>query len=624
LDDVSASESFGWEIQSTYRVTSDSQWDRQPCMIQDNSGGFITFFTSYSEGTYNIRSSVSDDGVAWSRPTAITSETNPTQGNLGPSAIKDHNGVYWLSYYKESSGIWIAGSSDGVNWNTFTQVTYYDYQSSSWCRQPSLIQDKNGKYWLAYESSIHRSDILVQGSSDGVNWDTQVQVTPGTETELSPCLMQDASGTYWLVWCRLDGTIWISSSKDGVNWDQQRQIETEMTAFNPQLAQDSNGNYVIAWLDSNVARQGRAWITSSQDCLNWRSPQQIIVGIDFFHLMQDVNGKYHLIFTSDNQGDDDIWMMTLSQGNVRSPPWPSLPEGGLSVRYTNITEIHDDKLKVTWATRDTSGWSGHQVKLKIWSCKLPINEENPWTLIAEWNLGAVGSGNGYSSMQTITGLVTQYGSPVRNEERTHPIDGTANYWIWESDIIGNFSELLLPDYDIQFAAEVDQSPIVYYGDLPYYGQTQTGDYYRSSNPTSPTSSASPQERNILTITTNSSVSALSFDSQKKELSFNVEGPSETTGYINVSILKSLLSDVSGLKIYLDGNQLDYTYESKGDSWIICFTYSHSTHRVTINLQSSTLDENQIGQILVFALPIAVIILFFVVTRLKDRKTKTSE
>jgi hypothetical protein len=333
LNDSTVSEPFGWEIQSTYQVTNDNQLDKQPCMIQDGSGRFITFFTSFSVGGYNIRSSVSNDGITWSTPATITSN----QDCLHPSAIEDRNGIYWLSWYEDGSGIWITSSRDGLIWDTPKQITSYDKTAYSWCRNPSLIQDKDGKYWLAYESSIHRSDILVRSSRDGITWDTPIQITPGTEVESNPCLMQDSLGTYWITWGRSEGgTMWISSSKNGEKWNQPRQIETGMTAFSPKLIQDSNGNYVIICSDSATARQGKVWITSSQDCVNWQSPQQLIVGTDFCYLMQDINGKYRVTFTADNQGNDDIWSMTLSQGIV-SPLWPPLPEGGLSVRYTNVT-----------------------------------------------------------------------------------------------------------------------------------------------------------------------------------------------------------------------------------------------------------------------------------------------
>jgi hypothetical protein len=51
---------------------------------------------------------------------------------------------------------------------------------------------------------------------------------------------------------------------------------------------------------------------------------------------------------------------------------------------------------------------------------------------------------------------------------------------------------------------------------------------------------------------------------------------------------------------LDGNRLDYSSEMQSDSWFVFFSYSHSTHQVSIALSSSqttqpTTVPNESGQ-----------------------------
>jgi hypothetical protein len=94
-----------------------------------------------------------------------------------------------------------------------------------------------------------------------------------------------------------------------------------------------------------------------------------------------------------------------------------------------------------------------------------------------------------------------------------------------------------------------------------------------------------KEQNVFSVTSNSTVSQFSFNSTSRELSFTVSGPSGTTGYVNVYIAKSLIGDISTLKVYLDGNQIDYTAVSTNASWLLHFTYQHSTHRVIVSLGS---------------------------------------
>jgi len=93
-----------------------------------------------------------------------------------------------------------------------------------------------------------------------------------------------------------------------------------------------------------------------------------------------------------------------------------------------------------------------------------------------------------------------------------------------------------------------------------------------------------EEQNVFSVTSNSTVSELAFNSTSKELSFTVTGPSGTTGYVNVYIAKTLVENIADVKVYLDGDQLNYTITSIDDSWLLHFTYQHSTHTITISLR----------------------------------------
>jgi hypothetical protein len=87
------------------------------------------------------------------------------------------------------------------------------------------------------------------------------------------------------------------------------------------------------------------------------------------------------------------------------------------------------------------------------------------------------------------------------------------------------------------------------------------------------------------IISNSTLSDLVFNSTNKTLSFTVSGPSGTQGYTNVTIAKTLIENISQLEVYLDGNQINYTATSTDFTWVIHFTYPHSTHKVVITSSS---------------------------------------
>ncbi|MCW4000146.1 MAG: hypothetical protein NWE93_07890 [Candidatus Bathyarchaeota archaeon] len=87
--------------------------------------------------------------------------------------------------------------------------------------------------------------------------------------------------------------------------------------------------------------------------------------------------------------------------------------------------------------------------------------------------------------------------------------------------------------------------------------------------------------NTFSLTSNSTLTSLIFNSTSQELSFSVNGTTGTTGYVSIFIPKTLVSNTSSLKIYLDETPITYTATEQGDSILVTFTYHHSAHKVTI-------------------------------------------
>ena len=99
-----------------------------------------------------------------------------------------------------------------------------------------------------------------------------------------------------------------------------------------------------------------------------------------------------------------------------------------------------------------------------------------------------------------------------------------------------------------------------------------------------------QNQQVFFVESNSTVTALAFNSTSSELSFTVNGPSETTGYVKITIAKTLVANAENIKVYVDGNQLNYDVTSNPDSWLLSFTYTHSTHNVMINLAANEPED----------------------------------
>jgi hypothetical protein len=92
-----------------------------------------------------------------------------------------------------------------------------------------------------------------------------------------------------------------------------------------------------------------------------------------------------------------------------------------------------------------------------------------------------------------------------------------------------------------------------------------------------------QDQTVFFVESNSTVTELAFNSTSSELSFSVTGPSRTTGFVRATVAKSLIANYTGVKVYLDGNQLNCSIIPVNDSWLVEFSYSHSTHQISMRL-----------------------------------------
>jgi len=95
------------------------------------------------------------------------------------------------------------------------------------------------------------------------------------------------------------------------------------------------------------------------------------------------------------------------------------------------------------------------------------------------------------------------------------------------------------------------------------------------------------DKDVFSVTSNSTVSSLVFDSENQELSFTVTGPSGTAGYVDVYVAKNIVKDINDVKAHVDDSEVNYTSSSIQDSWLIHLTYQHSSHEVILSFDPET-------------------------------------
>lgn len=113
-------------------------------------------------------------------------------------------------------------------------------------------------------------------------------------------------------------------------------------------------------------------------------------------------------------------------------------------------------------------------------------------------------------------------------------------------------------------------------DLPWHGV----DDYPLINPVNPILVFWANEIFPLSIGSNSTVSAFAFDQAYKEITFNVIGPANTTGFLTISIPSSLLA--GPWAILLDGNAVNEATITKNETFTtINLSYDYISHSIQI-------------------------------------------
>jgi hypothetical protein len=116
-----------------------------------------------------------------------------------------------------------------------------------------------------------------------------------------------------------------------------------------------------------------------------------------------------------------------------------------------------------------------------------------------------------------------------------------------------------------------------------------GDYASASN-TKNISVLNDGAQTVFLAESNSTLSSLSFNSTSNEISFNVQGPTGTKGYVRFMVSKTMVPNMDGMKLLVDGQDTQCKINSDDNFWLLTFNYSHSTHNVMIKLQSIQVPE----------------------------------
>jgi parallel beta-helix repeat protein len=292
-------------------------------------------------------------------------------------------------------------------------------------------------------------------------------------------------------------------------------------------------------------------------------------------------------YAFDNLGfsDGDMWVnsepMTWNQNNDR---WEYEATTDLiGPQSFAVTNILDNTYGLTTFV-DKVG----PVTLTIWGDpELLINLESE-TSFLDYKINVQGSLN-YPNGTGVGNALVLMSYKVMGGETWNEISSTT------TDSQGHYSAVWIPTATGNFLLKCE-----------YKGDNEK--YLRPVETVSSIAVIPSEEEYVFSVVSNSTISELAFNSTSKELGFSVSGPDGTKGYVNVSIAKKLLPSISGMRVFLDGDEIEYKVSSTSDAWVLNFEYTHSKHKVSITLGSGKrFYQNPLvyGVVIIFLITIVI-------------------
>lgn len=257
------------------RLTTDSEFDGIPAIIQTSNRAIWIFWSKYEVGNYEIFYTTSfDEGDTWSPeiPLAINSSDNTSV-----SVFQASNGAIWVVWASDRFGnyeIFYKISSDlGTSWSNDTQLTFHPDHDLG----PAIYQLSNGTIWVVWASNRSGGhDLYLKASSDGgASWSDDTRLTEDPNFDKSPSIVQTSDDRIWVVWGSDktgNGDIYCMTY-NGSQWLEETQLTSGPNVdTNPHVLQTLNGELWIFYsqrLPNDLAADDIYYMYSSDNGVNW-------------------------------------------------------------------------------------------------------------------------------------------------------------------------------------------------------------------------------------------------------------------------------------------------------------------------------------------------------------------
>ncbi len=306
-------------VQPVVQVSTDTDDDYDPALVQAADGTLLAVWYSYRSGTADLWYKTSgDDGATWSTAGQLATET---YRDYDPALARAADDTLWLVWRSRESGnydLWYKTSTDdGASWSAATQLTT-DPGPTMILLSRAPPTEPSGSRGFPTALAPTRSGTRRGTPGTGV-WSADTQLTAGTDENYDPTIAQAADGKIWVVW-EWDGVlVYRTTSNGGASWSAVAEIDGDCCPWAPSLARAGDGSLWLASVDySQIAQQ-----TSGDDGATWstRHPWTRFEGWDQAPYLAALDGgRLALVWESERSENDDIWFGILGEREDLNPP----------------------------------------------------------------------------------------------------------------------------------------------------------------------------------------------------------------------------------------------------------------------------------------------------------------
>ena len=178
------------------RLTTNSSVDEFPSVMQDTDGDIWVVWSSNRNGNFEIHYQIYDNKTkAWQSIGQLTS--NSTSSDRDPSIMQDQDGKVWIAWERDEDIYYKVVFKNMTVKVDDTPLT----MDSNMDLHPSIMQDQDDKVWIAWAAERleigNHTDIYCKIYD--VVW-SEERITSDNADDIMPTIMQDANGTIWIAW----------------------------------------------------------------------------------------------------------------------------------------------------------------------------------------------------------------------------------------------------------------------------------------------------------------------------------------------------------------------------------------------------------------------------------------